>query len=130
MGVPHFFSYPKSYFFGDLKPHAKYQNPRTTPSGRKVTQADRKKEKERREKNAIHSGHLVQYKTCKPFGLKFTHLQTQHLAPTKPINPTLGTNHTYQPNNWHQPHLPTHQLAPTTPNRSFYNLVHRRRYYN
>ena len=29
--------YPKSYLFCDLKLHAKFQNPRTTPSGRKVT---------------------------------------------------------------------------------------------
>ena len=25
-GPPHFFVYPKFYFFGDLKPHAKFQN--------------------------------------------------------------------------------------------------------
>jgi hypothetical protein len=44
---------PKSYFFCELKPHAKFQNPRITPSGIKVTR--RREEK----KNAINSGHLV-----------------------------------------------------------------------
>ena len=29
------------FFFGDLKPHAKFQNHKTTPSGRKVTQGER-----------------------------------------------------------------------------------------
>jgi hypothetical protein len=33
---------PKSYFFVDLKPHAKFQNPNITPSGRKVGEAERK----------------------------------------------------------------------------------------
>ena len=42
---------PKFYFC-ELKPHAKFQNPAITPSGRKVTQAE-----ERKRKNA--SGHLV-----------------------------------------------------------------------
>ena len=45
-GAPHFF-YPKSYFSCDLKPHAKFQNPTITPSGRKVT---RRKEREKRNK--------------------------------------------------------------------------------
>ena len=40
-------------FFCDLKPHAKFQNHTVTPSGRKVTRS------EKREKNAINSGHLV-----------------------------------------------------------------------
>ena len=30
------FFHLKSYFFGELKPHAKFHNPRTTLSGRKV----------------------------------------------------------------------------------------------
>ena len=34
-GPPHFFG-PKSYFFGYLERHAKIQNRRQTPSGRKV----------------------------------------------------------------------------------------------
>ena len=37
-------------FFWDLKPHAKFQNPRTTPSGRKVTWG---------EKNAVNRGHYI-----------------------------------------------------------------------
>ena len=35
-GVPNFFLYHKSYLFCELKPCAKFQNPRTNPSGRKV----------------------------------------------------------------------------------------------
>ena len=35
---------PKSYFFCDLKPHAKFQNPTIPHSGRKVTAAERKRE--------------------------------------------------------------------------------------
>ena len=42
-----FFSHPKSYFFCELKPHAKFWNPTITPSGRKVT---RRREREREEK--------------------------------------------------------------------------------
>jgi hypothetical protein len=41
--------YPKSYFFCDLKPHAKFWNPTITPSGRKVT-----RRRERREKRKKH----------------------------------------------------------------------------
>ena len=50
---PDFF-YPKSYFFGDLKPHAKFWNPMITPSWRKVSVGEREKRK-----NAVNSGHLV-----------------------------------------------------------------------
>ena len=35
-GVNFFLFYPKSSFFCYLKLHAKFHNPRTTPSGRKV----------------------------------------------------------------------------------------------
>jgi hypothetical protein len=45
----------KSYIFCELKPHATFWNPTITPSGRKVTGAERR----RRRKNAIDSGHLV-----------------------------------------------------------------------
>jgi hypothetical protein len=45
------FVYPKSYFLCDLKLHAKFHNPRTTPSGRK--------EKERKKKNTKYSGHFI-----------------------------------------------------------------------
>ena len=48
--------HPKSYFFCDLKPHEKFQNPTITPSVKKVTQAER-----RRRKNAINSVHLVSW---------------------------------------------------------------------
>jgi hypothetical protein len=47
------FPTPNLIFFCDLKPHTKFQNPRITPSVRKVMQA------ERREKNVVYSGHLV-----------------------------------------------------------------------
>ena len=53
-GVPQISFHPKSYFFDDLKPHAKFQNPTITPSGRKVTWV-----KERKRNNAVNSGHLV-----------------------------------------------------------------------
>ena len=43
-GLPEILFNPKSYFFCDLKPHAKFQNPIITPSRRKVTQAEREKE--------------------------------------------------------------------------------------
>ena len=43
-----------SYSFSELKPHAKFQNPRTTSSGRKVKQGERKKEREKRN-NAVKS---------------------------------------------------------------------------
>ena len=47
--------YHKSYFFCEVKPHAKFQNPTITPSGRKVTSGEERE----REKNAINSGHFV-----------------------------------------------------------------------
>ena len=46
-GPPNLFS-PQILFFCDLKPHAKFQNPTITPSGRKVSvgeERERKKEK-------------------------------------------------------------------------------------
>ena len=43
-----------TFRFSRLKLHATFQNPRITPSGRKVTTSD-----EEREKNAVNSGHLV-----------------------------------------------------------------------
>ena len=55
--VPRYFFLPKSYFFCELKPHAKFRNPTITPSGRKVTQGER--EKKERKKNAVNSEHLV-----------------------------------------------------------------------
>ena len=45
-------------FFCELKHNAKFPNLRTTPSGRKVTQGE-EREKERKRKNAVNSGHLV-----------------------------------------------------------------------
>jgi hypothetical protein len=39
------FVYPKSYFFCDLKLHAKFHNNSTTPSGRKVCGTERKRKK-------------------------------------------------------------------------------------
>ena len=42
--------YPKSYFFCDLKPHAKFWNPTITPSGTKVTTLERKKRERERKK--------------------------------------------------------------------------------
>jgi hypothetical protein len=51
-GVP-----PKNLIYCDLKPQAKFQNHTITPSGRKVSVAERKKEEKK--KNAFNSGHLV-----------------------------------------------------------------------
>jgi hypothetical protein len=45
----------QSNSFGYSGPHVKIQNPRTTPSGRKVNDSERKKKKKN---NAINSGHL------------------------------------------------------------------------
>ena len=45
---------PQILIFCDLKPHAKFQNPMITPSGRKVTrQSEREREKDKKR------GHLV-----------------------------------------------------------------------
>ena len=38
------FFYPKSYFFCELKPHAKFQNPTISPSGIKVTWLKKEKQ--------------------------------------------------------------------------------------
>jgi hypothetical protein len=41
--------------FCELKLHAKFQNPRTAPSGRKINTGRRQREKEReRRKNAVY----------------------------------------------------------------------------
>ena len=50
-GVPQTRVHPKFYFFCDLKPHPKFQNPTITPSGRKVAQAE--EEERRREKTPL-----------------------------------------------------------------------------
>ena len=42
---PQTFCYPKSYLFCDIKLCAKFQNPRTTPSGRKVCGPEKKERK-------------------------------------------------------------------------------------
>jgi hypothetical protein len=41
-----------------VKPHAKFYNPRTTPSERKLTQGERR-EKKKKAKKAINSGHYI-----------------------------------------------------------------------
>ena len=56
-GVPKICAHPKYYCFCELKPHVKFQNYTITPSGRKVSEAER--EKREREKSAIYSGHLL-----------------------------------------------------------------------
>jgi hypothetical protein len=43
------FFYPKSYFFFDLKPHAKFLNPTITPSRRKVCGGEKKKKEKIKE---------------------------------------------------------------------------------
>ena len=49
--------YPKSYFFCDLKLCAKFQNPRTTPSGKKYVARGGKREKNNN--NPKNSGHYI-----------------------------------------------------------------------
>ena len=44
---PPIFVYPKSYFFCDLELLAKFLNPRTTPSGRKECDPEKKKKEEK-----------------------------------------------------------------------------------
>ena len=58
-GSPRFLFTPNLIFLCDLKPHAKFQNPTITPSGRKVSEAERRRKKEEREKNAFNREHLV-----------------------------------------------------------------------
>ena len=49
------FFFTPNLIFCELKPHAKFWNPTITPSGRKVT----RRREERRENNAVNSGHFV-----------------------------------------------------------------------
>ena len=58
--------HPKSYFLCDLKPHAKFKNPTITPSGRKVSEAER--EKEEREKTLLIVDTLFRDSAGKPLG--------------------------------------------------------------
>ena len=44
--------------FCELKPHAKFQSPRTTPSGRMVTRGE-KREREEERTNAVNNGQYV-----------------------------------------------------------------------
>ena len=56
--------------------HAKLQNPTTTPSGRISNEPEEEREKERREKNAIYSGHL---RLClQPMGSTHTPLKPMY----------------------------------------------------
>ena len=57
-GCPPNLSLPQILFFCYFKPHAKFQNPTITPSVRKVSEAERKKEEITR-KNTVNSGDLV-----------------------------------------------------------------------
>jgi hypothetical protein len=54
-GIHQICFHPKSYFFCDLKPHAKFQKPTITNSRRKVSVAE-----ERREKNSVNSEQRAQ----------------------------------------------------------------------
>jgi hypothetical protein len=40
-------------FYCDLKPNAKFRNPKITPSGRKVTTGERERKKERKRKKTL-----------------------------------------------------------------------------
>jgi hypothetical protein len=44
-GVPQILFHPKSYYFCELKPHAKFRTPMITPSGRKVTVGEEREKK-------------------------------------------------------------------------------------
>jgi hypothetical protein len=54
-GITEIFLGLESYFFCYLVAHAKFHYPRTTPSGRKVTGLEERRE----EKNTVNSGHYV-----------------------------------------------------------------------
>ena len=45
--------YPKSYFFCYLKPHSKFRNPTITPSWRKETVGEEKREREKKITNKL-----------------------------------------------------------------------------
>ena len=46
--------YYKQKIVCELKPHAKFKNPRTTPAGRKVMDREKSKKKKERENNRTH----------------------------------------------------------------------------
>ena len=66
------FFYPKSYFFCDLKPHAKFRNPTINLSGRKVCGTERKR---KIIPNIAHALRADQLRDCHPLWPR--HLQTQ-----------------------------------------------------
>ena len=49
---PQILFHPKSYFFLDSKHHAKFRNPTIAPSGRKVTQGERKRKERKKGEQA------------------------------------------------------------------------------
>ena len=59
---PIFFSNLKSNCFGELKPHAKFQKPRTALSGRKITRSEERK----KEKGAVNSATKFTLQRPKP----------------------------------------------------------------
>jgi hypothetical protein len=62
-----FFPHFKSYCFGQLKPHGKFHNPRTTPSGKKEPEQRERRKKENKTslmvaaKSHYKSSSLIQY---------------------------------------------------------------------
>ena len=72
-----------SYYFCDLKPHAKLHIPTITPSGRQVTQAERR---EKMRKNAVNSGHLVSCQ-CTQAARINNAVNSGHLVPCSALKP-------------------------------------------
>ena len=54
----------------DLKPHAKFQNPTITPSGRKVTES----EEEERRRKTVYSGHWVPWQRMQAAWNNWVHI--------------------------------------------------------
>ena len=70
---------PPNNLYGELKPHAKYQKHMITPSGRKVTEAEREIErrKKRKKRNTVDSGHNSAHKPLNQYPLIFLQSSTK-----------------------------------------------------
>jgi hypothetical protein len=65
----HIFITTQLIFFCELKPNAKFHNPRTTPSERKVTRVEKIQEAMLGERKCCNSGHLVPSSAGKKLGV-------------------------------------------------------------
>ena len=83
--------FPPILFFGELKPHAKFQNHTITPSRRKVTQAERKKQRETGGAISLGTVHLNLYVDIlrQNYVLKIFHLHIQFQQAINQYSPLL-----------------------------------------